>query len=484
VRKILKQAPLLEPQFLPLSIDLQARDAFFIYYANGTSKCWNFLKRYYHPTDSPDHLTVAIEAVSLAYLWHHVDSHVALATARKKYISALRMTNKALKSPEQATKDTTLVVSLLLDLFGKNYFAFNSTILGPRNIFREPSGSRYIKHASEASSNLRTEKITDSKPLNNKPWVSHVNGALALVRLRGLEDFHDPVEFHVLIRLINHYTASCIASASLVPDELIAIRDYVANDLYIQDHTLKLSDLMVRYAKLRHDTRSGILSSDECIRESMGLDLELQALDLEMPLSWQYSTTLMYYKSDRALDFHYDSYPHRNICHARNFIRIGRILLNESLIDHYLALPAREKYSPLIDVAYSNIDTLAREICACVPQYADCDGSAQEILPTSEKSKFLDLAPGGILNRGSGRGGHSHTLHHQADCYSLIFPLYAAGRSKAGPDVRPWVIKQLHYIGSHFYIRNAEVVAQILEQETDVCPWDVFSLLGAYAYNA
>ena len=445
MRRALKNASPFEPQSLPLSVDLQARDAFFAYYVTSTSKCWDFLKRYYHPTDSPDHLTLAIEAVSLAYLWHQVYSDAALATARERYISALRMINKILKSLKEATKDTTLLAALLLDLF---------------------------------------EKITDSEPRNNKSWTSHVNGALALVRLRGLEQFQDPSEFRVLVRLNNHYIISCVASGSLVPDELIAIRAYVEKHLKVQDHTLQLSDLMVHYAKLRSEFRRGILSNDEYIRVFMELDVKLQAQDLDMPLSWQYSTTLLDHKSDRTFDLHFDSYPDRNKCQARNVLRVVRILLNESLIKHYLASPKGDKYLALIRVARDNIETLAGEICACVPQYVDCDGAARQRLPTSEKSEPPDQTPDYILDPGPGGAGHSHTPYHQADCYTLIFPLYTAGRSKAVPNVRPWVIKQLHYIGSHFYIRNAEVVAQILERETDICPWEVYAMLGSYAFTS
>lgn len=63
----------------------------------------------------------------------------------------------------------------------------------------------------------------------------------------------------------------------------------------------------------------------------------------------------------------------------------------------------------------------------------------------------------------------------------LVFPLYVTGRSKAVPGVWPWVIEQLHYISSHFYVRNAEVVGQILQRERDADPWEVYATLGSYA---
>jgi hypothetical protein len=132
----------------------------------------------------------------------------------------------------------------------------------------------------------------------------------------------------------------------------------------------------------------------------------------------------------------------------------------------------------LIEEAQDNIEALADDICASVPQYVDCDGPARRWLSTSETSETSespDYCPLGA--------GHPHTPDHQLFCYSLIFPLYVVGRSKTIPHFRTWVIKQLHYISSHFYIRNAEIVAQILEEETDLKHWEVYALIGSYAFG-
>lgn len=427
----------MNPQSLPLAIDMQARDAFFAYYI--ASKCWDFLKPYHHPTDSPEHLTLAIEAVSLAYLWHQVYSDAALATAREKYILALRMTTKALSSPKHATKDTTLMASLLLDLF---------------------------------------EKITDSEPRNNESWTSHVDGALAIVKFRGLEQFQDPSEFKILVRLSIHYIVGCVASGSPVPDILNAIQAFIGKRIAVRNPIWRLSNLMIQYADLRSEIERDVRSDNEYIESSIELDGEIQALELELPASWQYSTMFLDHNSDRTFDLRSDSYSNPRICQARNILRVIRILLNEYLTQRYLASSTSDEYLALIDVARDKIETSAGEICACVPQNVDCDGAARQRLPASDRSEL----PGQTLDRGPTRAGHFHTPDHQLDCYTLIFPLYIAGRSKAVPNVRPWVLKQLHYISSHFCVRNAEVVAQMLEQETDVSPWEVYAMLGSYAF--
>ena len=317
------------------------------------------------------------------------------------------------------------------------------------------------------------EKITDTETRNNS-WTSHVNGALALVRLRGLDQFQDDSEYSILVRLYTHYIVSCVASDSPVLDNLNAIEAYIGKRLSVKNPMLRLSNLMVQYANLRSEARKGTLSNDECIELSVELDGQIQASDRELPVYWQYSTISLDQKSERAFDLHFHSYSNPRICQGRNLFRIMRIILNESLIQHVSMSLTSHRDLALTGIAHDNIRTLAGEICACVPQYMECDGAARHRLPASEKS---DFGVDHTLPR-----GHSHTPNHQLDCYTLIFPLYVAARSKAVPDMKPWVIKNLHYMSSHFHVRNAEFVTRILERETDVNPWEVYAMLGSYAF--
>ncbi|KAF2239602.1 hypothetical protein EV356DRAFT_499793 [Viridothelium virens] len=138
----------------------------------------------------------------------------------------------------------------------------------------------------------------------------------------------------------------------------------------------------------------------------------------------------------------------------------------------------------LIRTAQKNVERLAGEICASVPQYVDCDHAARQRLLPSEKSETHDKRLDDVSDHDNKRACHLHTPNHQADVYSLIFPLYAAGRAKTLPEIRIWAIEQLHYMGSHFHLRNAEEVAQILERGAEVRPWEVYALLGSYAFTA
>jgi hypothetical protein len=442
IKALSKYAPHLEPCSPPLSLDVQARDAFFAYYVTGTSKTWDFLKPFFDLTQSPEHLRLSIDAASLAYLSHQVYSDAAITTAREKYVSALRMTNKALESPEVAARDTTLLTSLLLDLF---------------------------------------EKITNSESRHSKSWTGHAAGALALVKLRGLDQFQDPAALRVLVRLSTNFLIGCVASDTPVPDELVALRAHAGKQLDVRDPKWRLTDLMVDFANLRSDIRRNHLSIEQYMSFSLDLDAKLQTLALDMPPSWQYKTTLLDRESERTYNNRFDSYADRHATQTWNVLRLVRILLNESILEYCLvSAGSLQVDEDLVGMAKDNIKTLACEICFSASQYVGCLGAARGMLSSQDSS----TGPG-VSDSAFDGAQHLHSPSQNLDCYTLIFPLYVAGRSRSSPNgLRSWVIEQLHYMGSHFGIRNAGLVRQILEQGTDVNPWTVYAMLGSYAFAA
>ena len=181
-KALLRHGFSIELRSLAPSLELQARDTFFAFHVTKVAKSWDFLEQFRDSTRSPEVLTLSIDAVSLAYLSHQVYSDVALLSATEKYVSALRMTNKALRSPELAITDTTLLAALLLDLF---------------------------------------EKITNINH-NSDSWMGHVNGALALVKLRGLENFQDSAALRILMRLSSNLVISKTPTARYIPIPYLA----------------------------------------------------------------------------------------------------------------------------------------------------------------------------------------------------------------------------------------------------------------------
>jgi Fungal specific transcription factor domain len=422
-----KPVPTNKQHSLPLSLDSQARDAFFAYHVTGTSRTWDFLQPFYYPSESPEHLTLAIDAVSLAYLSQHLLSGAALVAARHRYSAALRKTTEALQCPNVAAKNTTLLTTLLLDLF---------------------------------------EKIINNQPRVIKSWTGHVRGALALVQLRGLGQFQDPVSIRVLARLSTNVLISCVATGSAVPKELRELRAYIAKFLDASDPKWRLMDLMEEYIDLQADIRRSLLSTSIAVQKSLELDGKYAALALNIPLAWQPKTAFVQYPSDRIFEQHFDTYGDRHITQPLNVLRLIRIILNEFIITHCIS--AGESIL-LIQASTQNIEMMAKGICASVPQYVDCLGAAREKYP-----------------RLTSAHDHVHSPNQNLDSYTLIYPLYIAARSEYCPaGLKAWIVKELHHIGSHFSTRNSELVAQILEDGTS-CenPWAVYAMLGGYAFAA
>lgn len=262
---------------------------------------------------------------------------------------------------------------------------------------------------------------------------------------------------------------------------MLELRDHIAKQFEPKSLKWDLSTLAISYADLRSDIKSGNFSNDHCLYACVELDAKFETLSLNAPESWQYRTRILDQKTDRCFTSYFDCYPGRHITQAWNVIRLVRILLNEFIIEN-----GRDPRSGVIPdasspiVARGKIVTLAYEICASVPQYVDCFGIARDILPKMEDSKG-----DGIIDMALDQAAHTYTPADNLACYSLIFPLSVAARSEASPKaLRSWVVNELHYMASHFYIRNAEVVAQIIERGPQTKPWDIYTLLGSYAFVA
>lgn len=394
---------------------------------------------FYHATETPKHLQASIDAVALAFMAHQTAAERPFALAREKYAVALRVTSQALRS-DMATLDSTLLSAMILDLF---------------------------------------EKFMHSEPSSIEAYTGHITGALALVQMRGLEKFSGKFSAFMLNRLSMNLLISCVASGTRVPDGLVLLKEYAWARLNVEpDPKTELSDLMVNYANLRGDVVTGHIKGREQVNQSIDLDAKLQAIALNMPPLWQCKTTLLDRDSKHVFRRRVDSYLNRHVTQTWNVIGLVRIILNEFLIEYYTSTN-EALYSSLVTVAKNNIEMLARQICFSVPQFVDCPGICD-----GQHSSPLKVYPR-LTGTNDTTSEHDHDPDWNINCYTLIYPMYVAGRSEfASADIRDWITQQLFFMGSHFHIPNATTVASILKSEKNIAPWDIYGLLGSYAFAA
>lgn len=431
MRKATKATRPPTPKPLQLDIGCRARDAFYLHYvSNSTSRCWTFLEKYYPASSAcPDYLARAIDALSLTHLWHEAYSEAALVAARKCYVRALRETRKALTHPPQGAPQAVILAALVLDLVEKI--------------------------------------ISASLPALS----SHIDGALGIVDAVGLVPFQNPNHFPILVRLSNHALFGCLVSRSSVPAPLVAFRTLVRQGLDATDQPKYMDQLFIRYIDLQYEFHEGTISRERYAQTCYDLDLQLALGESLMPVAWQYTVLERQLIASGLFGQLCHVYQHRNFTQATNMIRIFRILLNEAVIDYAACIRPVEAVGDVVAAARANINTLVTDICASVAQYADCSGPVKSLLPVTDRST-------------KPASGHAHTHHHVRDCYTLLFPLYAAARSHVSIQVRNSIKNQLHYIADHCCIRNAKYVTSLLERETPPGVWEVYTQLGSYAFMA
>ena len=412
------------PCALSITIDDRARNAFFSYYVSGFSKTYDVLEPLYQRSVPNRPLNASVDAVSLAFLSFQFDCKQASRLSQDKYLSALPLLNKALRTPESATSDSTLLAVLLLDLY---------------------------------------EKITNNNPRSIDSWMSHINGALALVNMRKEPPLQDYTGIRLSARLSTNLLISCVSAKSPVPPALVKLRSDLEPFLNKDDPKWRISGLVVKYASLKGAIQDGCLHSSDIITRATDLDREFMLLAKYMPPHWFYNTIHLEESSDRVFEWHYHTYPDHMIAQSWNVLRVMRVLLNDIIRVEYASRGTKSFNDSFSyhgsSILTGYIDDIAKEVCASVPHFTNHEKTISRV--------------------------EAHCTAQKLRCYTLLFPLYVAGLyASATTRIKPWIVKQLRFMSKAMGIQNASFIADVLERNEGTCPWDVYAALGSYAFAA
>jgi hypothetical protein len=391
---------------------------------------------------APEHLTLGIDAVSLAFLSHQTCSQTARNQGRRKYGAALKRFNEALQDPNTARNPSTFESALLLDLFEK--------IMKP--------------DADVDVSNF-----------------AHVQGALALVKLRGIEQFREETELKALMGLSQNATIYALSTGNPISEIVRNIRRHAAQFVDTSCPKWKLSDVILETTDIDAEMIFSRSTSSPPCSKSLELDRKLEEIALVAGPAWTYERKFISGHDPRRLvpdGFFplYDVYPNRIITQMWNVLRVTRILLCEQVVSGTSYLKDEDAMRQ-IEGAKLTITSMIREILASVPQMTNCDFAALHKLPKDSSS-----------------GGHKHTMSHLLDVYVLIYPLYIVAWSRnCPPAARNWTMEQLSHIAEHFGIKEAAIVLEILKQQEAqrnpidsryvhalLCSFGQFSIISKY----
>jgi len=400
------------PQTLQLSWDVRARGVFFSDYVFGFSRSCDVLAPLLEQAPATGHLAASVDAVSVAFMSFRTNAPLLRQLAKEKYVTALQKLGQALRFHEVSATDETLQSVLLLDLY---------------------------------------EKLVNKDPVSSVAWMSHVVGAISLIKSCGDRFIATQTGRRLATRLAMTLAISCGAARLRIPDALISLRKDLSS--CVGDTKWDFTAIVVDVVNLQADNASFPTSSSvEIAGRAKELDAQLESLETTLSTFWAPRSVSM---SAHPLLFGstYDIYQDHFVTQVRNAFRTVRLMLNSIIQKHCppeLSIPRND--------ATEAIKVLSEQICAAVTPFILSEDRQ------GNEARFSSL----------------QTLQ----CYTLIPPLYIAGQLSSSHALREWAMHIMNHMAEAGRMKIAKDVANILRFTPEVDYWQIYSMVGCYALAA
>jgi hypothetical protein len=359
-------------------------------------------------------LLASIGAVGLASYANSVHGPHLLNLARMDYVKALQLTNAALRSPTEVRKDSTLFSVMIL------------------SIFEMVAGSN--EHSLEA-------------------WTEHINGASALLKLRGPSQFRTRAGQQLFVMVTSNLMISCVQRTIPVPEHIVDLRRTAGQ---VMNSTTwpawQVSEVIFDFANYRAAVRDcQIVGPKAIIEAGLEVDRKFLAAFQDVPENWKYRTVYTDQDDDCVWNRRYDVYNDYWTSQIWNGMRSCRILIHEIVRDQLLA--ASTAMNPIFTKEESK-EQNAQSVHTMYKMQADILATIPMHVPSTPNDRPTSLMEG---SRG----------------YFVLWPLYMAGvMDLATQPIKTWVIGRLRAIADQVGIRQATLLADILETHRHISAWD------------
>ena len=370
-------------------------------------------------TKGDEQLLASMYAVGLASFSNHIHSAELTARARKGYVTALRLTNAALRSPTDAKKDSTLFAIMILGIY---------------------------------------ETVAGTNAQSVLAWTSHVNGAAALIEYRGVEQFNSEAGQRLFYQVISNLMISCIQRTIAMPQRIIDLRNAASHIAITPRPIWHVSDMIINFTSFRADVRECRLTHPrEIIEKALQLDQRFADTFANPPEDWTYEVIFTDEDPHLVWNRAYHIFKHSWVAPVWNGMRTCRIMLHETIRDQLLS--SASAISPVFTPAEADAQETS-SVSICIEMGRDVMRS----VPKPRSSINLN-EPKAML------AGTHHAY--------ILWPLYlVGGMDVASERVKDWVINRLKIMSEEEGIKQAGVVAGYLEQSTDffsrrpdLAPW-------------
>ncbi|KAL5467783.1 hypothetical protein PMIN07_003498 [Paraphaeosphaeria minitans] len=269
-------------------------------------------------------LLAAIDAASKARLaWEFGEP---MEAARTSYAKALTQTNAALADPVTALQDATLVSVLLLSLYETMIWAGTGV---PDN------------------------------------WVTHTQGALTLVRLRGKPQLETDFGRQLFTHVTNIISVTSLRMRRKIPQDVVELQTEATRH-EDEKHPLYL---VTRYtgdlANLIADIAGGNMPVNDIVESTRRMDGTYLAFLENIPPTWGYRTTVLNEDDPDVYGRLIHEYPRPRMAIVWNTVRMTRMFLNGVIYGH-ASLSTISSAATIRAQAQRNVERMAADICASV----------------------------------------------------------------------------------------------------------------------
>jgi hypothetical protein len=362
---------------------------------------------------SQEHLIASMNAVGLATLSNAVHAPELMVRARKDYVHALQLTNLALRSPVEAKKDTTLFAVMILGIF---------------------------------------ETITGNNDRSLAAWTEHINGAAALVKLRGTDQLQTVVGQRMFLQVTANLMLSCVQRTVAMPQHIIDLRKEALTFMDPDNPGWRTSGVIIDYTIFRAGVRDCRIVGPKAVIEA-ALELDRRFIEIFNDLAevWTYETKYSDETPHLIWNGSYHVYKETWMAHLYNGVRTCRIMLHETVRDQLLA--ASTALSPIFPITQ-----MIKQGQSSVSIMLEMQAQILASIPHDLPAVSIEVAP---------------ALWAGSRSYFVLWPLYVVGAMDLTTEpIRKWAVARLRDIGETSGIRQALLVANYLESGKWIRVWD------------
>lgn len=359
-------------------------------------------------------LLASMKAVGLAAYAHAVHAPSLMKNARYQYVRAIQSTNKALGDPVEVKKDTTLLSIMVLGIF---------------------------------------ETVTGAGQHSLADWAEHLNGASAVIKIRGPEQIKSPAGRRMLLTVVTSLLIANMQQGLPLPRHLQDYMNAAITFVKTPDPAFRILHTMMVLANLRSEVVKGTLTDGEVIiSRALELDGLLLGIQTSNTPGWEYVLMTSSSDSPHIFNGHYHVYYDYWIAQIWNALRTLRVILNEMIRDVLLsgfsAEPphfASSEYTAQFQISTDALYEMQLGILYSVPQHLGLPGDAK---PVGQSGSIMD----------------SEFRVPMTGAWFLLWPLWLAGLMDiATVEIRGFCTRNLHRISEENGIKQAGILASMLE---------------------